>query len=125
MGAGEREGGLRATRSLGSVRGRDERNRCIDAGDDVGGAHRRAGGDRELGGVAFVLGGPVRGGVVADWPGLGRDKRFEGRDLRATTDLRAILKGVLGDHLQVPSRVLERDVFPDSANVRPLALLRA
>jgi uncharacterized protein (DUF1501 family) len=80
--------------------------------------------DHGSGGVAFVLGGPVRGGVVTDWPGLARDKRFEGRDLRATTDLRAVLKGVLGDHLQVSSRVLERDVFPDSANVRPLALLR-
>ena len=81
--------------------------------------------DHGSGGVAFVLGGPVRGGVVADWPGLARAQRFEGRDLRATTDLRAVLKGVLGDHLQVPSRVLERDVFPESANVRPLALLRA
>ena len=81
--------------------------------------------DHGTGGVAFVLGGPVRGGVVADWPGLARAQRFEGRDLRATTDLRAVLKGVLGEHLQVPSRVLERDVFPDSANVRPLALLRA
>jgi uncharacterized protein (DUF1501 family) len=81
--------------------------------------------DHGSGGVAFVLGGPVRGGVVADWPGLARAQRFEGRDLRATTDLRAVLKGVLGEHLQVPSRVLERDVFPDSANVRPLALLRA
>ncbi|MBV9892166.1 MAG: DUF1501 domain-containing protein [Rhizobacter sp.] len=81
--------------------------------------------DHGTGGVAFVLGGPVRGGVVADWPGLARDKRFEGRDLRATTDLRAVLKGVLAEHLRVPTRVLERDVFPDSANVRPLALLRA
>nr|HET7858753.1 DUF1501 domain-containing protein [Caldimonas sp.] len=81
--------------------------------------------DHGSGGVAFVLGGPVKGGVVADWPGLARDKRFEGRDLRATTDLRAVLKGVLGDHLQVASRALERDVFPDSASVRPLALLRA
>ena len=67
----------------------------------------------------------MRGGVFADWPGLARAQRFEGRDLRATTDLRAVLKGVLGEHLQVPSRVLERDVFPDSANARPLALLRA
>ena len=81
--------------------------------------------DHGSGGVAFVLGGPVRGGVFADWPGLARAQRFEGRDLRATTDLRAVLKDVLGEHLQVPSRVLERDVFPDSANVRPLALLRA
>ena len=80
--------------------------------------------DHGSGGVAFVLGGAVRGGVVADWPGLARAQRFEGRDLRATTDLRAVLKGVLGDHLQLSSGVLERDVFPASESVRPLALLR-
>jgi len=80
--------------------------------------------DHGSGGVAFVLGGGVRGGVVADWPGLARAQRFEGRDLRATTDLRAILKGVLGDHLQLSSRVLDQDVFPESEKVRPLALLR-
>ena len=69
--------------------------------------------DHGTGGAAFVLGGAVRGGrVVADWPGLAKAKRFEGRDLRMTTDLRAVLKGVLGDHLHVASRTLERDVFP-------------
>jgi uncharacterized protein (DUF1501 family) len=67
----------------------------------------------------------VRGGVVADWPGLARARRFEGRDLRATTDLRAVLKGVLGDHLRLTSKVLERDVFPGSVSVRPRALLGA
>ena len=81
--------------------------------------------DHGTGGVAFVLGGAVRGGVVADWPGLARAQRFEGRDLRATTDMRAVLKGLLGDHLQIASRALDRDVFPDAASVRPLALLRA
>ena len=82
--------------------------------------------DHGTGTIALLLGGAVKGGrVVADWPGLRDDQLHEKRDLRATTDLRAVLKGVLGDHLQVPARVLERDVFPDSANVRPLALLRA
>ncbi|MDB5820244.1 MAG: hypothetical protein JWQ11_3884, partial [Rhizobacter sp.] len=53
--------------------------------------------DHGSGGAAFVLGGPVKGGrVVADWPGLAPKQRFEGRDLRTTTDLRAVLKGVLG-----------------------------
>ena len=80
--------------------------------------------DHGSGGVAFVLGGPVKGGRVAgDWPGLARGQRFEGRDLRVTTDLRAVLKGVLGDHLQVASRTLEKDVFPGSEKIRPLALL--
>ena len=80
--------------------------------------------DHGTGGVAFVLGGAVQGGrVVADWPGLAKSQRYEGRDLRITTDLRAVLKGVLGDHLRIASRSLEADVFPDSAKVRPLVLL--
>jgi len=82
--------------------------------------------DHGSGGVAFVLGGAVRGGQVAGtWPGLGRAQRYEGRDLRVTTDLRAVLKGVLGDHLKVASRALESEVFPNSAGVKPMALLRA
>ncbi|HJV97193.1 MAG TPA: DUF1501 domain-containing protein, partial [Albitalea sp.] len=80
--------------------------------------------DHGTGGAAFVLGGAVKGGrVIADWPGLAKPQRFEGRDLRTTTDLRAVLKGVLSDHLQVASRSLDSDVFPGSAAVRGLALL--
>ncbi|HSW23691.1 MAG TPA: DUF1501 domain-containing protein, partial [Burkholderiaceae bacterium] len=49
--------------------------------------------DHGSGGVAFVLGGAVYGGrVIADWPGLAPKDRFEGRDLRTTTDLRALFK---------------------------------
>ncbi len=81
--------------------------------------------DHGTGGVAFVLGGAVRGGVATDWPGLARSQRYEGRDLKTTTDLRAVLKGVLGDHLKVASRSLDSDVFPGSEKIRPLALLRA
>jgi uncharacterized protein (DUF1501 family) len=77
--------------------------------------------DHGTAGCAFVLGGAVRGGrVVADWPGLGPRALREGRDLRPTTDLRAVWKGVLGDHLQLSSRALERDVFPDSAAIQPI-----
>ena len=81
--------------------------------------------DHGTGGVAFVLGGAVRGGrVMTDWPGLAKSQRHEGRDLRITTDLRAVFKGLLADHLQLSTARLEREVFPDSAAVRPLALLR-
>jgi uncharacterized protein (DUF1501 family) len=80
--------------------------------------------DHGSGGAAFVLGGAVKGArVLADWPGLARKARFEGRDLRTTTDLRSVLKGVLGDHLQVARRSLDADVFPDSAAVRGLSVL--
>jgi uncharacterized protein (DUF1501 family) len=67
----------------------------------------------------------VAGGrVIADWPGLARADRFEGRDLRITTDLRAVFKGVLHDHLRVSQAALSREVFPDSAGLRPVSLLR-
>jgi uncharacterized protein (DUF1501 family) len=80
--------------------------------------------DHGTGGAAFVLGGAVRGGrVIADWPGLAKADRFEGRDLRITTDLRAVLKGALADHLQIARKRLDDEVFPDSAAVKPLALL--
>jgi uncharacterized protein (DUF1501 family) len=82
--------------------------------------------DHGTGGVAFVLGGAVDGGrVIADWPGLAKPNRYEGRDLRITTDVRAVLKGVLADHLQIARGTLDRDIFPGSAGLAPLALVRA
>jgi uncharacterized protein (DUF1501 family) len=44
---------------------------------------------------------------------------LDGRDLRPTTDLRAVFKGLLAGHLGVPEAVLETRVFPDSRAVRP------
>ncbi|MDP3822088.1 MAG: DUF1501 domain-containing protein [Burkholderiales bacterium] len=81
--------------------------------------------DHGTGGAAFVLGGAVKGGrVIADWPGLAKRDRFEGRDLRSTTDLRAVLRGVLADHLQVAASSLNNNVFPGSDGVKSLALLK-
>ena len=81
--------------------------------------------DHGTGGAAFVLGGAVQGGrVITDWPGLARAQRFEGRDLRITTDLRSVLKGVLGDHLRLARSALDQSVFPASGNLPALALLR-
>ena len=71
--------------------------------------------------VMLVVGGAVNGGrVVADWPGLSPAALFEGRDLRPTIDIRAVLKGLLRDHLGVGERALAELVFPDSAAVRPI-----
>jgi uncharacterized protein (DUF1501 family) len=82
--------------------------------------------DHGTGAAAFVLGGAVQGGrVVADWPGLAKRDRNEGRDLKITTDLRAVLKGVLSDHLQVPAQTLEAEVFPRSGSLNAVRLLRA
>ena len=71
--------------------------------------------------AAFLLGGAVRGGrVIADWPGLKQPQLYQQRDLAATTDLRAVLKGVLRDHLGLSERTLATAVFPDSLGVRPV-----
>ncbi len=82
--------------------------------------------DHGTGGAAFLLGGAVQGGrVIADWPGLAKRDRYEGRDLRITTDLRADEKGLLADHLQVATSALDSTVFPGSAGSAKLSLLKA
>lgn len=77
--------------------------------------------------AAYLLGGAVKGGrVVADWPGLSPAKLYQDRDLRPTLDLRSVMKGLLAEQLGVPERALERSVFPQSSEARPLrGLLRA
>jgi uncharacterized protein (DUF1501 family) len=77
--------------------------------------------------AAFLLGGAVQGGrVMTDWPGLSSRSLYQGRDLKPTTDLRSVLKGVLSEHLLVSSGALENTVFPGSADARPIkGLFRA
>jgi len=78
--------------------------------------------DHGTGTVALLAGGALKGGrVIADWPGLKPADLYEGRDLQPTSDLRAVLKGLLRDHLRVDERVLASAVFPDSAAVVPMA----
>jgi len=77
--------------------------------------------DHGTGGAAFLLGGAVKGGrVLADWPGLKDADLLDGRDLKPTTDLRALAKGVLLQHMAVDEAALSAKVFPDSAAVKPL-----
>ncbi|MEL6344774.1 MAG: DUF1501 domain-containing protein [Myxococcota bacterium] len=71
--------------------------------------------------AALLLGGAVRGGrVQADWPGLKPRDRFDGRDLQPTTDVRAITKGLLLEHLGISRRALATVVYPDSDDARPM-----
>lgn len=85
-----------------------------------------AGTDHGTATVALVMGGSVKGGrVITDWPGLAEKSLYEGRDLKPTADLRAVLKGLLQDHLGVPEGVLAAAVFPQSSAIRPLAGIMA
>jgi uncharacterized protein (DUF1501 family) len=77
--------------------------------------------DHGMATVALILGGSVRGGrMLANWPGLRDADLYERRDLKPTTDLRALLKGVLRDHVGVPDGALGSVVFPDSATIKPV-----
>jgi uncharacterized protein (DUF1501 family) len=72
--------------------------------------------------VALLAGGALKGGrVIADWPGLKPANLYENRDLKPTTDLRAVLKGLLKDHLRADERVLADNVFPGSKDIKPIA----
>ncbi|WP_181701594.1 DUF1501 domain-containing protein [Chthonobacter albigriseus] len=67
--------------------------------------------DHGTGTAAMILGGSVRGGrVLADWPGLSAPALHEGRDLRATRNVHAVLASAIDDAL-APG--LTRSAFPD------------
>lgn len=62
------------------------------------------------------------GQVIANWPGLSKSKLYEGRDLNPTIDMRAVIKGVLNQHLSIEVKQLNT-IFPDSADIRPMNLV--
>jgi uncharacterized protein (DUF1501 family) len=85
-----------------------------------------AGTDHGTGTIALLAGGAVKGGrIISDWPGLKPANLYQGRDLAPTTDLRAIFKGVLHDHLGIGEAALTQMVFPDSAGAKPMKGLLA
>jgi len=58
--------------------------------------------DHGHGTAMFVMGGGVRGGRVAGtWPGIEPEARFEGRDLKVTTDFRDLFGEILARHCRV------------------------
>ena len=77
--------------------------------------------DHGTGTVAFLAGGAVKGGrVIADWPGLKQANLYQNRDLKPTTDLREVLKGLLADQFGLSAQTLATKVFPDSIGVAPM-----
>jgi uncharacterized protein (DUF1501 family) len=76
--------------------------------------------------VALLVGGALKGGrVIADWPGLKPADLYQNRDLKPTIDLRAVLKGVLRDHLRASEKALAQTVFPGSEAIKPMSGLVA
>ena len=69
--------------------------------------------------VAMLLGGAVSGGrVISDWPGLAQSALYEGRDLKPTLGLDALVASALGQHYALdPSRVAQT-LFPSTTASR-------
>ncbi|WP_315788161.1 DUF1501 domain-containing protein [Fischerella sp. JS2] len=58
--------------------------------------------DHGHGNVMWVLGGRIRGGkVYGEWPGLGTNQLYQGRDLAITTDFRDVIAVVLEHHMNL------------------------
>ncbi len=77
--------------------------------------------DHGTGTVAFLVGGGVKGGrVVADWPGLKPEQLYQRRDLKPTTDIRAVAKGVVSELFGLSGPVLAEKVFPETGGLKPV-----
>jgi uncharacterized protein (DUF1501 family) len=112
--------------SLGDVWGRTVVLLATEFGRTAA-ANGTRGTDHGTGSAAFLLGGAVAGGrVLADWPGLSARNLYQQRDLKPTLDVRSVMKSVLHEHLQIATRTLDAEVFPDSSAAPYLSgLLRA
>ncbi len=79
--------------------------------------------DHGHGNVAFVLGGPSRGGrVLGEWPGIASLARYEGRDLAITTDFRDIIGDLLEQQFRLGDAQLAQ-VLPGFGQRRRVGLV--
>ncbi|MFT4257502.1 MAG: DUF1501 domain-containing protein [Pseudoxanthomonas sp.] len=66
--------------------------------------------------AAMLFGGAVQGGrILADWPGLKPNDLLEGRDLRPTLDLDALIAATVGECFGLEPALVRRTLFPQSA----------
>ena len=87
-------------------------------------ANGTGGTDHGTGSSAMLLGGAVKGGrVLADWPGLASGALYEGRDLRPTTSLDAVIGQVAGECFGIDPQRIGRTLFPQLPAAKPLPRL--
>jgi uncharacterized protein (DUF1501 family) len=90
-------------------------------------ANGTGGTDHGQGSVAMLMGGQVAGGrVVADWPGLSSANLYEGRDLKPTSSLDALIAGVAARSLDLDPQRTAHTLFGTAPAQKPMTdLLRA
>ena len=77
--------------------------------------------DHGTAGAAMLAGGAVAGGrVISDWRGLAPRDLLDDRDLYPTTDVRALFKATLREHMGLLDTDIEMTVFPQSASIGAL-----
>lgn len=76
--------------------------------------------------LAMLIGGTVAGGrILSDWPGLGQGQLYEGRDLKPTTSIDALLAGALAGHFRLDPAQAAPKLFPGGAGKPISGLVRA
>jgi len=75
-------------------------------------ANGTGGTDHGTGAAAMLLGGAVRGGrVLADWPGLAQGALYQGRDLRPTASLDAVIAAAAAESFGLDGERVARTLF--------------
>ncbi|WP_175726012.1 DUF1501 domain-containing protein [Burkholderia ambifaria] len=90
-------------------------------------ANGTGGTDHGQASVAMLAGGAVAGGhVIADWPGLRPGDLYEGRDLKPTASLDALIAGASAESLRLDPGRTASTLFAESGAIRPMTgLIRA
>ena len=84
-------------------------------------ANGTTGTDHGTASAAILLGGAVRGGrLLADWPGLSPSALYEGRDLKPTLAMEALISGVMADHYGVDPVRAAAALYPAHMGLRPV-----
>ncbi|WP_321795845.1 DUF1501 domain-containing protein [Burkholderia sp. BCC1988] len=84
-------------------------------------ANGTGGTDHGQASVAMLAGGAVAGGrVIADWPGLRPGDLYEGRDLKPTASLDALIAGAAAESLRLDPAHTASMLFAESGATRPM-----
>jgi len=87
-------------------------------------ANGTGGTDHGTGGAAMLIGGAVQGGrVLADWPGLAPSNLHDGRDLKPTLALDALIASTCAQAFQLDPDRTAKTLFPSAGQGRDMQRL--
>ena len=87
-------------------------------------ANGTGGTDHGTGAVAMLAGGAVQGGrIITDWPGLAAQNLLDGRDLKPTLALDALIATLCAQAFRLDLQPTARALFPDNKPGKPLPQL--